>query len=247
MDDDDDDNQNNNDKLGSKSKWKPVIVYTPGMTNPLRSGLPPKLPSYASTTSLWRGERLVLQQLVSKDEELNEIVCGLDWKLPPGRSRPIIDFSALFFDENFEYIGPVDWTCLGARGAKHSGDWCGLLGNKGAGARAREVVTINFKKLKGWIDDDLIGEDIEDIMEDVMELLKKLYRFVQIKRNNLIRKGKHNESKKQNVHKVQIKGLYETDQTGWKREDALKFKEEVNTFKESLELTVARIATNRPN
>ena len=91
------------EELGSKSKWKPVIVYTPGMTNPLRSGLPPKLPSYASTTSLWRGERLVLQQLVSKDEELNEIVCGLDWKLPPGRSRPVIDFSALFFDKNFEY------------------------------------------------------------------------------------------------------------------------------------------------
>ena len=85
------------------------------------------------------------------------------------------------------------------------------------------------------------------ILWNVKELLKKLYRFVQIKRNNLIRKGKHNESKKQNVHKVQISGLYETDQTGWKREDALKFKEEVKTFKESFRANSCRIATNRPN
>ena len=60
-----------------------------------------------------------------------------------------------------------------------------------------EIVTINFKKLKGWIE----GVTVEDIMEDVIELLKKLERFFQNKKNNLLNQRRVIESQIQNIRR----------------------------------------------
>lgn len=104
-----------------------VIVLTSELTNAMRTGMPPSIPSY-SRSSLWRNEGICLQQLSKPGESLGNLRLGMTWCEEKNSGESVdLDLSVILYDDQWTYIDNCSYSNLSIKGCEHSGDFTEVL------------------------------------------------------------------------------------------------------------------------
>ncbi|KNC54930.1 uncharacterized protein AMSG_10594 [Thecamonas trahens ATCC 50062] len=119
-----------------------VVINSPELHNPVRTGIPPVIPEY-SRTSLWRNEGVVLQQLVHDGETLDVMMPGISWCQAKDGPRIDLDLSIMVYSSSWEFLERCSYQKTTIAGCRHSGDKTSAPFPEGA----REDVQITLAEL----------------------------------------------------------------------------------------------------
>jgi len=128
---------------GMPANTTAIVVHSPELQNVIRTGVPPSIPAY-SKSSLWRHERVHLQQLLQGEEEAPVLQAGISWTEAPGQSHVDLDLSVILYDADWQMMDQCSYTNLEIDGVKHSGDLTSAPPPHGA----RETVNIEVSKMQ---------------------------------------------------------------------------------------------------